>query len=372
MSKRILNTYTDYKYPTDLFTEAEQIDQCCEKVDCDPCVEVGKVEVYNSAESEELDLPGMLASARAENPDKYITGAKLIDVGPTGPCGEMHTTWTGRLNCCDGVEPLVWDSDNSVGIIADMSSGIVVVTGGRLPFQVSVRGSGFYLDQKNAREGVVDGRNIRIYTSDACGSCTVTISDGCSVVVHKIKSTNGQWVTEYYNNSGGVNGYHTDTDDIPGYPNGCVVTGTGTSDIGNSSKLKTFVAEDADYRITQIYSRREGSGYFARRPYDDESDTDVALSNVVNECRYRETLKPTTVVEGRLSGGCFTFENSCVGCDNECLDNHYETAGDLYAFSYDLGFHSAATTTCTATSGWCYLWTGWSLVVSTKVERWVC
>jgi hypothetical protein len=198
MTKRILNTITEYIEPSDLFTEQEQLDQCCEEVSADPCVEVGKSESYVSADIADLDLEKLLNEARAKHPGIYIVDVKVVDVGPKGDCGTKYTDWEGRLNCCDEVEPLAWDSENSVDVIADMSSGVIVVTGGRPPFEISIRGSGFYLDQKGARDGFVDGRNIKVYTSTACGTCTVNISDGCSAVAGSVRSVNGRWSGDCY------------------------------------------------------------------------------------------------------------------------------------------------------------------------------
>lgn len=193
MTKRILNTYTEYVEPLDTFTEDEQMDQCCETVLADLCADVGKTEAYESADSSELDLDALLNEARAANPGLTINGVQLIDVGPTGDCGEKHTEWTGRLNCCDGVEPLEWDSDNSIDVIVDDSKGIVSFTGGKLPLTVSVRGSGFFINAKGDRDAVLSGRSFFIYTGDACGTGSYTVTDGCTTAKGTVKSTDGVW-----------------------------------------------------------------------------------------------------------------------------------------------------------------------------------
>jgi len=125
----------------------------------------------------------------------------FVPVAPAdGDCGNIVTSMRmNALTCCDFVEPLVWDTDNSAEVIADNSSGIVRVTGGKLPLTVSVRGNGFWLDgARSIRDGIVDGQIIRIYTSDACGVCEITISDGCSDVVGGVRATNGQWTIVQY------------------------------------------------------------------------------------------------------------------------------------------------------------------------------
>lgn len=110
-------------------------------------------------------------------------------------CGTIKTVImdTAR-SCCDFVTPIVWDNEFSVEILADNSQGVIRVSGGRLPFTVSVRGSGFYLDRsRTMRDAIVHSGDFLIYTGQACGYCVVTVSDGCSTVVGGIRSTNGKW-----------------------------------------------------------------------------------------------------------------------------------------------------------------------------------
>ena len=104
------------------------------------------------------------------------------------------TSWQWQ---CDGLEdPPTFDEENSAEIIADNSYGTVVIIGGKLPFNVSLEGQGFYLDkQLQLTEGLVDSLSFRIYTSDSCGPCTVTVTDKCErTVVGEVASTNGAWV----------------------------------------------------------------------------------------------------------------------------------------------------------------------------------
>lgn len=192
MTRRILNTITEYVEPSDLFTEEEQLDQCCERVSADPCVEVGRVDPYISADTADLNLEKLLNEARAAHPGVKIVGVQVVDKGPSGDCGTMYTDWSGRENCCDEVEPLAWDYENSAEVIDDFSAASVAVVGGRFPLAVKVRGSGFYLgSDKKARDGVVNSGDIIISTLEACGTCSIFVSDGCTTVVGKVRSTNG-------------------------------------------------------------------------------------------------------------------------------------------------------------------------------------
>jgi len=124
--------------------------------------------------------------------------AKIIPVGPLeGKCGEIITTQdVGQQDCCDEVSQLLWDYDNSAVTVTPGSFAVVLVTGGTLPLNVSVRGDGFWLDAAHTiRDGIVNGRSIEIHAdADACGAAAVGIDDGCSSVSSYVRSTEGHWV----------------------------------------------------------------------------------------------------------------------------------------------------------------------------------
>ena len=126
----------------------------------------------------------------------YGGNTRFVAVSPKdGVCGEVITRQeVHAIDCCDDATPLIWDSINSVQVITDDSSGVVVVTGGLRPLTVSVRGSGFWLDANHTiRDGISSSADIAIYTSDACGMCAVIITDGCSTVSGKVRSDDGNY-----------------------------------------------------------------------------------------------------------------------------------------------------------------------------------
>lgn len=129
---------------------------------------------------------------RSDYPVEFV-GISPVD----GDCGTIKTVLNvAQRNCCGDVAAITWDAENSAEVISDYSYGIVVVTGGRLPLNVSVRGSGFYLDAMGSmRDGIVDGRAFKICTINSCGSCEVTITDGCSICKQSIRSSVGSWYT---------------------------------------------------------------------------------------------------------------------------------------------------------------------------------
>jgi hypothetical protein len=123
----------------------------------------------------------------------------LIPVPPEdGICGTIVTEYeVESKNCCDDefLTPIEIDTDNSAVIIADGSIGTVFWEGGKAPYELSVRGSGFYFDRNFTKTDIVtDGTAINIYTEDACGIATFIVTDGCSEARHSLKSTNGSWV----------------------------------------------------------------------------------------------------------------------------------------------------------------------------------
>ena len=61
----------------------------------------------------------------------------------------------------------------------------------------TVSGSGFFLDSAGTLKTLETNRpNITLYTINACGAGTLTVSDECSLaVVGNVRSLNGKWVS---------------------------------------------------------------------------------------------------------------------------------------------------------------------------------
>jgi hypothetical protein len=172
-------------------------------------MKTGKVSEYSSAEKEDWDFdPDQeLAKTQAANPK--IVSVSTEAVGgprPGKPCGKKYETWKGKNNCCDFVEPMAWDDSISVEVLAPETRGIVGVTGGAPPYHWSVRGEGFALnEQGNLRDGFTDTPYVWIYAlHNACGFAPIEVTDGCSIVNDRVRSTVGEWVPRM-NSDGGVN-----------------------------------------------------------------------------------------------------------------------------------------------------------------------
>jgi len=123
---------------------------------------------------------------------------EFIGLGPITPagCGTRYEETVIRpKNCCEDATPIVWDSENSVEVLADFTSGLVFVSGGIAPYYWKIRGQGMTFDGHVLRDAVTDAPFIRVYAGEyACGWCPITVTDNCSVANNGIRSTNGEWV----------------------------------------------------------------------------------------------------------------------------------------------------------------------------------
>lgn len=235
---RILNTYTEYVPPENRLTPEEIVDLCCSNVPVDECSEVGKVTPYDGAEQDQWDFgpDQALEQARADNPSKRIVSVQTEGIGPRPgePCGKKYETWRGKNNCCDFVEPMDWDWENSAEVVAPGSRAIVGIIGGAPPFYVSVRGEGFTLDGWRIRDGWVDTRMFWVYASwISCGWGPIEVSDGCSIARGGIRSTVGKWSNNQY--------FY----DVAG----CVLSGTA-DESGNTWGVRIFSKTSGKWKQT--------------------------------------------------------------------------------------------------------------------------
>ncbi len=126
----------------------------------------------------------------------YGSKVKFIPRGARqGYCGEhsKHQQVTQR-DCCEGVETIVWDDEESVQVLADYTSGEVFVIGGKAPYSWEVRGDGFYTNSTYTKRDVItNDRSMRVYTENACGTCTIYVTDGCSSTTGIVVAADGVW-----------------------------------------------------------------------------------------------------------------------------------------------------------------------------------
>jgi len=287
---RILETVTHYQTKLPCKTAGQMEGLCCEPTAALLCCEETEKQWAGYTEAEILEHLGIsLDEQGRDGQGRYVN----IELEPrTKPCGERVTSYDlSGYACCDGVEPIVWDEDNSVRVIPDMSHGVVVFTGGRLPFNVSVRGSGFYLDTNNTRDAVINGRNIAIYTSTACGTARITISDGCSTAVAFVRSTNGHWTEGclffFYEVSG--SGIQSKYRLAEFCPQSCSITIGGT--IYQTPPPSTNITVNCNLRR---WSEDAGGGWLPL------GDSDCAISdlNIMDSKSFYDALALVTIAKG--------------------------------------------------------------------------
>lgn len=119
-------------------------------------------------------------------------------VGPKdGDCGTITQKWkiVSRA-CCDDPTwtEIEYNNADSVDILDNWDSGVVLWDGGRAPYTVTVRGEGFFVDAARSKKELnTSGGAIRIYTTEPCGICDVIIEDNCNEVTGHISGVGGHW-----------------------------------------------------------------------------------------------------------------------------------------------------------------------------------
>ena len=97
--------------------------------------------------------------------------------------------------CPDSPEDLVYDDENSADVVSDGNWAYIRVEGGTGPYTFEVDGQGFYLDQAHTLiEYVTSSLFTKVYATDACGVCDITVTDNCGfIVTGVINSDQGVW-----------------------------------------------------------------------------------------------------------------------------------------------------------------------------------
>ncbi len=190
MSRKVGTRYVYAEPGLPYKTAAQMTELCCEPRGALQCREkvVGAIEPDMERIREKY---GIDANGR----DKNGRRVKFVFKPRKNPCGKIvHRYRIEQKDCCDAVDDMVWNDGVSVEVLAPDSWGWVAFIGGRLPALVKVRGNGFTLDGYNTRDAWTYSRQFRLYASEfACGTCTITVDDGCSVVHGYVRSTEGTW-----------------------------------------------------------------------------------------------------------------------------------------------------------------------------------
>ena len=196
---RIINTYREPVDPEKKLSPKEIVALCCKKTPVDPCSEVGRVGVYDGADEKhrDFDEKATLAQARADYPNARIISVKTEGIGPPPgtPCGELHETWEGRNNCCEGAIQLSWDMHITPEILPH-NGKIIIAWKGSDGREVTVKTSSNATWFSDGRKTAIGhGNSIELSAGPSfCGNTTVSVTDNCSVAFLGIRSDLGQWL----------------------------------------------------------------------------------------------------------------------------------------------------------------------------------
>jgi hypothetical protein len=128
--------------------------------------------------------------------DLYGPLTRFTPVSPAGGiCGKHITRQVvAQSNCCDGVEPLAWDTEISPEVMAPNSAAVIAVTGGgRYSYQWRVIGSGFQFSN-GSKKITTNWPTARLSALPlACGTARIEVTDGCTIVAAYIRCTAGRW-----------------------------------------------------------------------------------------------------------------------------------------------------------------------------------
>jgi len=135
---------------------------------------------------------------------------------------------------CGGVSTLSWDQENSCEELEDNASCAVAVTGGQGPYTWTISGTGFHFLDNHTRVQT-SSPEIDVFTEDACGAGSITVTDACGAVVDSaVRSTDGEWSLVEENEPANI---ETVGRMIP----------------ADGYESPRYIAYEAQYRITQAY-----------------------------------------------------------------------------------------------------------------------
>lgn len=297
---RVIETITKYSTDSPCKTAEEMEKVCCVPTAALQCCE--KVEPWGGYSQEEvLKKAGISLDEQGRDAQGRIVEVRFEQ--RSKPCGEKKTKYDTSLgNCCDQVEPIAVDTENSIEIIADNSTGIIYVTGGQIPFRVRVGGVGFYIaNTQNPADGFRDaeifGRTIPIMTLDACGVGLFEIDDGCNVIVVEVRATNGSWFAIPWNES--VGSRFQDEEPESYYSGGTSECHTGT--------VVTAIKTKGRYKFHEYHNYR-GAGY--SKMYQPASSCGDSYEYLCNESAYGGCGEGSGQSNGEVAA---SFHKRCVG-----------------------------------------------------------
>lgn len=193
--KRIIETETIVAEKPPCKTAEEMEAVCCEEHGPLQCCE--RWEDWSGYEQDELKekLGLNLDDKGRDSAGRYVS---IIYKARTQPCGKEVTRYdTTPSDCCEGVPALENNEAITPKVVEKNGYAKVGVTGDvarNVPYVWKISGDGFYFGPNYAKDMVSMFPVVRIYTEDACGTGTITVSDDCSETTFTVRSEDGQWV----------------------------------------------------------------------------------------------------------------------------------------------------------------------------------
>lgn len=96
---------------------------------------------------------------------------------------------------CGENASMQWNADNSATDLGATATRTISILGGGGPYTWTVNGNGFYFDGAYTKKSITTVEpTTTLYTSNACGSSEVTVTNACGITVRgEVRSINGAW-----------------------------------------------------------------------------------------------------------------------------------------------------------------------------------
>lgn len=131
--------------------------------------------------------------------------AWIRDLGPdtvfvpllpeSGICGKwtIETDVTPKACCVDRL-PLSWDEDHTIDTIGPNSYGMISVEGNAPLYYFRSLSNHLFFDEARTKKTLVTpNKSVLVFSSNACGSLKITVTDYCTDLAKTIRSTEGDW-----------------------------------------------------------------------------------------------------------------------------------------------------------------------------------
>lgn len=197
MADRILRTETEYSEKPPCRTAEEMEELCCHPREALPCCM--KVGPYSGHEEKDaLEKLGI----ELDDEGRDANGHKVvIEWKPRKhPCGWTETEFNlEQKDCCEGVSEVSFPPAYNPSVIADYSSALLYIGGGKGPFTLITENENIYFKDANGwktRRLVTEQRWNVVYADDHCGTAEIMVLDACDQeAYHYLRSPDGQWQT---------------------------------------------------------------------------------------------------------------------------------------------------------------------------------